>query len=141
MKARICNSVFVGSFVVALLAVMCEPWVASAQEAPALPQAGEVVVHDTMRPVIAVTAYHPVVTATGTVVYKPVTVYSPATTPGAVVAYHPVVTTFSPVVTTSSPAVTTYRPVVVYDGSRVVVHPKVYVVGQPLRNLLRAITP
>ncbi len=136
------------SVVVAFAAVMFGTR-ANAQEVVATPpQAGEsVVVHDTLKPIVVppgqvvVTHYHPFVTADGTVVYKPVTVYSPVTTPGAVVTYHPVVTTFSPVVTTRSPVVTTYRPVVVYGESRVVVRPKVYVVGQPLRNLLRAITP
>jgi hypothetical protein len=67
-----------------------------------------------------VRAYSPVVTAAPTVVYRPPVVYSP------------VVTTYSPVVTAYSPIVAA-RPVLI--------RPKVYVAGQPVRNFFRAITP
>jgi len=91
---------------------------------------------------------HPVVTYSQVVEPPTVTVYRP----GMVVApryvvprtayrvYAPPVVVYRPAY---GPMVTTYRPVapaVVYPRS-VVVRPKVYVRGQPLRNTLRAITP
>jgi hypothetical protein len=55
-----------------------------------------------------------------------------------------VVTSFSPVVTAYSPVVT-YSPVTTAPTltrfRAVTVRPKVYVSGQPVRNVLRAITP
>jgi len=150
MKNRIWNSMLFALAVFSLLAVAFAVEQANAQVVVAVPPVvEEVVVHRVMSPIVVsadqvpVTAYHPVVTPAGTVVYSPVTVYRPAASAVAkiVVPSRPVVTTYSPVVTTYSPVVTTYRPVVVYHGVPVVVHPKVYVAGQPVRNLLRAITP
>lgn len=80
-----------------------------------------------------VTAYRPSVVV-GPIYGSPRTVYR---------VYAPQVVTYRPVITTYRPVVTTYRPVgptVVYPGT-VVVRPKVYVRGQPVRNVLRAITP
>ncbi len=93
-----------------------------------------------------VIVYNPVVTTTymapATVTYSPVeTVVAAAPTvvysPPVVAA--PAVTTYSPVVTTYTPVVTTYTPVVA--AQPVIVRPKVYVPGQPVRNFFRAITP
>jgi hypothetical protein len=89
------------------------------------------------RPVVAapVVTYSPVVTTYSAVVAPaPAVVYRPP-----VVAYSPVVTAYSPVVTTYSPVVTAYAPVVA--ARPVLIRPKVYVAGQPVRNFLRAITP
>lgn len=69
----------------------------------------------------------PVVAPCPTVVYRPVA----PTCASTCVAYRPnVVSTFR------APAYLTR-----VAGPRVYVHPKVYVEGQPIRNLLRAITP
>ncbi len=87
-----------------------------------------------------VTAYRPSVVV-GLIYGSPRTVYRVYAP--QVVTYRPVITTYRPVVTTNHPVVTTYRPVgptVVYPRT-VVVRPKVYVRGQPVRNVLRAITP
>ena len=81
----------------------------------------------------AVTVYRPRVVV-GPTYFAPRTVYRVHTSP--LVTYRPIVTTYRPIVTTYRPV----GPVVVYPRS-VVVRPKVYVVGQPLRNVLRAITP
>ena len=101
------------------------------------------------RPVII---YSQVVEAPMVTVYRPSVVVGPTyVSPRTVyrvyapqvVTYRPVITTYRPVVTTNHPVVTTYRPVgptVVYPRT-VVVRPKVYVRGQPVRNVLRAITP
>lgn len=83
-----------------------------------------------------VTYYSPVVTpapalvpaAGPTVVYRPapvVTYYAPAPT----VVYSPVPTVVAPV------------PAPVYVGRPAVIRSKVYYRGQPVRNLLRAVTP
>jgi hypothetical protein len=95
--------------------------------------------------VIYYRTYSPVVT------YSPiVTTYSPVYSyPGVVTYSAPVpVTTYSPVV--EYPPVMTYRPVIAYSpavpayyGSAVVGAPyygPYYVPGQPVRNVLRAIT-
>lgn len=78
----------------------------------------------TYRPVPAVTVYRPAPVVT---TYRPAPVvpYRPA----------PVVTTYRPVYPTvvTAPAVVTARPVIVDTD--------VYVPGQPVRNVLRAITP
>ena len=84
----------------------------------------------------------------------PVTTYY---APAPVVSYGPVATTwyYAPApyyaaapapYYVAAPVVTPYyvaRPVAVAPvyGSAVIVRPKVYVVGQPVRNLLRAVTP
>ncbi len=94
------------------------------------------------------------------VVQRPVVTYSQVVEPPAVTVYRPGMVVapryfvprtayrvYAPPVVVYRPAygpmVTTYRPVapaVVYPRS-VVVRPKVYVRGQPVRNTLRAITP
>lgn len=94
-----------------------------------------------------VTAYRPSVVV-GPIYGSPRTVYrvytpQVVTYRPVITTYRPVITTYRPVVTTHHPVVTTYRPVgptVVYPRT-VVVRPKVYVRGQPVRNVLRAITP
>lgn len=84
---------------------------------------------------------------TVTTTYTPVrstytsnTAYTPATTYSGTVNYVPR-TTYSPtcVATYQAPVYRTMLPVA--TGPRVYVHPKVYVEGQPIRNLLKAITP
>ena len=76
-----------------------------------------------------VTSYRPVVTYPRTVRYRvPVVTYRPA-----VVRYRVPVTTYRPVVTSYSP--------VLVPGGTLIVRPKVYVTGQPIRNILRAMTP
>jgi hypothetical protein len=92
----------------------------------------QVVVYSPVAPAVSyspvVTTYSPVVTAAPTVVYSP-----------RVVTYSPVMTTYSPVVTSYSPVVSAYAPVVA--ARPVLIRPKVYVAGQPVRNFFRAITP
>ena len=68
------------------------------------------------------------------------TTYAPAAaTPGPMATYAGSMN-YVPRVTYTPTRVTTYRaPAAV--GPRVWVHPKVYVEGQPIRNLIRAITP
>ena len=81
-----------------------------------------------MTPTPIVTSYAPVPIVTYA---APVVTYRPiASTPVPVVTYSPVTTA----VVTPMPTVVSYTP-------GVVVRPKVYVQGQPIRNLLRAITP
>jgi hypothetical protein len=83
-----------------------------------------------------VTRYRPVVTYPRTVRYRvPVVTYRPA-----VVRYRVPVTTYRVPVTTYRPVVTSYAPVLV-PGGTLIVRPKVYVTGQPIRNILRAMTP
>ncbi|HVA47442.1 MAG TPA: hypothetical protein VNH11_13820 [Pirellulales bacterium] len=84
--------------------------------------------------------------------YSPVTTYSPVVTE-TVTAYSPVATTaYSPVATTTySPAVTTYSPVltapvvaapvVTSYYTPVVVRPRYFVPGEPVRNFFRALGP
>jgi hypothetical protein len=70
----------------------------------------------------------------------PVVAYRPP-----VVAYRPPVVAYRPPVVAYRPPVVVYRPTVVaapvYYPAPVGVRPKVYVVGQPVRNVLRAVTP
>ena len=83
-----------------------------------------------------VTRYRPAVTYPRTVRYRvPVVTYRPA-----VVRYRVPVTTYRVPVTTYRPVVTSYSPVLV-PGGTLIVRPKVYVTGQPIRNVLRAMTP
>jgi hypothetical protein len=88
--------------------------------------------------------------AQGVVAYMPVA-------PAPVVAYYapPPLVSYGPVVTTAyyapppyyvaPPVVTAYygAPVVApyYYGRPVIVRPKVYIPGQPVRNVVRAVTP
>jgi hypothetical protein len=81
---------------------------------------------------------------------KVVTYYAPAVTYVAPVAVPPVTTYYAP---TMVPATTYYAPAVaapvvaapvmtpVIPARQVIVRPKVYVRGQPVRNVLRAVTP
>ena len=108
----------------------------------------------------AVTAYSPVVTSPAAPVdsygQPTITYYAPDSFAGAA-AYPPAV---APIVTGETPIVygptVTYQPVVVSPpiaglpappvatvpvGPRVTVRPKVYIQGQPIRNMFRAITP
>lgn len=142
------------------LAAMPALLVAEASAQYVLPAAPAPVVSYYAPPLTApVVSYAPVVAPS----YPPVVTYSPVTPviaaprvvsyyPAAPVVstYRPVVSTYQPVVSTYQPVVSTYRPVVTayspavsygYAGSPVVVRPKVYVPGQPIRNVLRAITP
>lgn len=135
------------------LAAMPALLVAEASAQYVLPAAPAPVVSYYAPPLTApVVSYAPVVAPS----YRPVVTYSPVTPVIAaprVVSYYPaapVVSTYRPVVSTYQPVVSTYRPVVTayppavsygYAGSPVVVRPKVYVPGQPIRNVLRAITP
>lgn len=80
----------------------------------------------------------PVASPPPAVTYVPVA--SRCVTP--TVAYMPVVARYPvPVYTTYSPVAAGYAAPVAAAGPKVWVHPKVYVEGQPIRNLLRAITP
>lgn len=103
-----------------------------------------------------VTTYRPVTAYQPTVTYSPVTsvatpvvTYSPVTTVAPVVAYSPVttVTAYSPVVACSPVATTSqvvYSPVVVQPvtvGRNLYGQPTAYVPGQPVRNVLRSLTP
>ncbi len=79
-----------------------------------------------------VTAYAPVVQAAPVVTtafYAPQTVYYAAPAPYFVAA---------PIAIRAAPAAVAVAPVY---GRAVIVRPKVYVVGQPVRNVLRAVTP
>lgn len=67
--------------------------------------------------------------------YAPATAYRPAVT----VNYVPPTLAYSPLAAPVHPAAYAAQPLAA--GRRVWVKPKVYVEGQPLRNLLRAITP
>jgi hypothetical protein len=75
--------------------------------------------------------------------------YRPVLTPYVqlAVAYQPFVAyqrpyvVYSPVVAAGYNAPVYSAPVAAPAGPKVWVHPKVYVEGQPIRNLLRAITP
>jgi len=94
-------------------------------------------------------AYAPPATYTPAMNYAPLANYSPAvnyapmTAPYAVptVTYMPVVAHYpAPTYVTHAPPAKTCAPPVP-AGPKVWVHPKVYVEGQPIRNLIRAITP
>ena len=83
-----------------------------------------------------IAAYPPVVVAQRpVVVYRATPVYPPVVTHRVIVPTT-VVQTYRPVV-----PVYTAPATVVVPGPRVLVHPKVYVRGQPVRNVLRAVTP
>jgi hypothetical protein len=89
----------------------------------------------------------PVVTAYAPVPVPVVTAYAPAPIP-VVTAYAPApVIAYSPVVPAApvmaySPMIAGYAPYAAPVGyGSVIVRPKVYVVGQPVRNFFRAITP
>jgi hypothetical protein len=94
----------------------------------------------TYRPVVR--TYRPVVRTYRPVVrtYRPVVRY-PATIgyPAPVVSYRPVVRYRVPV-TAYQPSVSAYGPMYMPTGS-LLVRPKVYVTGQPIRNALRAMAP
>lgn len=78
-------------------------------------------------------AYSPVYVEQPVVVARPpVTVYRPVTPAPRVTVYSPAV---------PAPAVVPASPVVVTAARPVVVRSKVYVPGQPVRNVLRAVTP
>lgn len=112
------------------------------------------VVYETYRPVVT---YSPVVTesvASYSVVGAPMTsqaAFRPAITyysaPVATTTYYaPTTTYYVPTTTYYTPTTTYYAPTTTYYAARVatpsvIVSPKVYVRGQPIRNILRAITP
>ena len=77
-------------------------------------------------PVPVVTYYAP----------TPTYVYPPAPVPTVTYYSGPAYSAAAP---TYAPSVVAYPPV--YYGRPVVVRPKVYVYGQPVRNVIRAITP
>jgi hypothetical protein len=95
-------------------------------------------------PVVTVAAYVPEVVPTPAPVYT-------AGYPVAVSAYYPVAPVYSayyapPVYSAYYPAPyvvarPAYLPQAVYYGAPYVVRPKVYVYGQPVRNVIRAVTP
>jgi hypothetical protein len=92
-----------------------------------------------------VTTYSPVVPtvpAASSFVGPTTSFFAPATVaPGAITVFRPTVT-FQPVVVPAAQAVVPVTAVpAIPAGPRVTVRPKVYVEGQPLRNLWRAITP
>jgi hypothetical protein len=86
----------------------------------------------TYRPVISgvapVAAYRPVIAAP-VVTYRPVLPRYASPIVGPTAAYYPTTAAYYP-------ATAAYR-----VGPTVTVRPKVYVSGQPIRNVLRAITP
>ncbi len=86
----------------------------------------------------------PVAGCTPRVGCPPVVTYVPVASRQVVpsVAYMPVVARYpAPLYTTYSPVAGGYPVPATAAGPKVWVHPKVYVEGQPIRNLLRAITP
>ena len=97
-----------------------------------------------------ITRYSPIITSYASPVirtyrpvvrtYRPVVRY-PATIgyPAPVVSYRPVVRYRVPV-TAYQPSVSAYGPMYMPAGS-LLVRPKVYVTGQPIRNALRAMAP
>ena len=106
-----------------------------------------------------ITTYSPVVTPYGARVirsYRPVVTYPRTVYPRTVyprtvyprtvryrvpvVTYRPAVVRYRVPTTVYQPMVTTYSPVLV-PASPWLVRPKIYVTGQPIRNVLRAITP
>jgi hypothetical protein len=98
-------------------------------------------------PVVSTQAvtYRPVVVQRPVVVSgAPVTVYRPVVPASAVTVYRPAmasaVTVYSPVVAAPATVVAT-TPAVVTAARPIVVRTKVYVPGQPIRNVLRAVTP
>lgn len=88
--------------------------------------------------------YAPVVTYAPAVNYAPPAPYMPvaARCVAPNVSYMPVVARYpAPTYVTYAPVAGAYPATPAPAGPRVWVHPKVYVEGQPIRNLLRAITP
>ena len=102
--------------------------------------------------------YAPAVNYTPAMNYVPAANYAPAMNYAPAVPYVPVAArcatprvSYMPVAARyPAPNYVTYAPVAnnyaaapapAYAGPKVWVHPKVYVEGQPIRNLLRAITP
>ncbi len=77
-----------------------------------------------------VTYYAPVVAAPVT------TYYAPVVSPPVTTYYAP-----APVTTYYAPAATTVVATPVVAARPVIIRPKVYIPGQPVRNVLRAITP
>jgi hypothetical protein len=91
-----------------------------------------------------VATYAPAVNYAPAVHYAPAVPYMPAATRCVApsVSYIPVVARYpAPTYVTYAPAAGAYPAAPVPAGPKVWVHPKVYVEGQPIRNLLRAITP
>jgi hypothetical protein len=86
-------------------------------------------------------AYRPVLPAyvQPAVAYQPLVVQAARLQP--YVAYQRPYAVYSPVVSTGYNAPVYPAPVAAPAGPKVWVHPKVYVEGQPIRNLLKAITP
>ena len=86
-------------------------------------------------------AYRPVLTP----YVQPAAAYQPGVVQAArlqpYVAYQRPYVVYSPVVSAGYNAPVYSTPVAAPAGPKVWVHPKVYVEGQPIRNLLRAITP
>jgi hypothetical protein len=111
---------------------------------PSYPVAAPSVVYETYRPVVTtpwVTRYRPAVRYSypaPVTTYRPVTAYDPIVSDAPLESY-PVVTSYSPVVTYSAPAA--YDPVVTSYYAPVVVRPRVFVAGQPVRNFFRAVAP
>ncbi len=86
-------------------------------------------------------AYRPVLTpyVQPAVAYQPLVVQAARLQP--YVAYQRPYAVYSPVVSAGYNAPFYTAPAAAPAGPKVWVHPKVYVEGQPIRNLLRAITP
>lgn len=95
--------------------------------------------------VFALTAIVVVGTAASAWAQRVVTYYPAAAPVATYYAPSVPVATYAPATTyvTPAPVTTYYAPVVTprYYAPRVIVRPKVYVRGQPIRNVLRAITP
>jgi hypothetical protein len=93
----------------------------------------------TYRPVISgvapAAAYRPVIAAP-VVTYRPVLPSYASPIVGPTAAYYPTTAAYYPTTAAYYPATAAYR-----VGPTVTVRPKVYVSGQPIRNVLRAITP
>jgi hypothetical protein len=103
---------------------------------PSYSFAASPVVYETYRPIVSapfVTRYRPGLSYVAPVTaYRPVTVYDPLVGDVPVASYRPVITYNAPAV---------YDPFVTEYYAPVVVRPKVFVTGQPVRNLFRAVTP
>jgi hypothetical protein len=88
----------------------------------------------TYRPVVR--TYRPVVRTYRPVIRYPATIRYSA----PVASYRPAVVRYRVPVTAYRPTVSAYGPMYMPAGS-LLVRPKVYVTGQPIRNALRAMTP
>jgi hypothetical protein len=104
--------------------------------------------YEVHRPVAAgpVVAYSPVAEEGPDFAYSPVVEYPPVVAYRPLVTYGRMVTVRRPVVAYYGPAVAApayYGPAPMYYsvGRPVVVRSKIYVPGQPIRNVLRAVTP